>query len=176
MARSSFQARAKASPRGTAPAGFVIQGSIGQEKMLRMDAYRAAIAFVRGEISVRGDLFGAIRFFDSHNRPGWHAWWRAVAAWLGRSGFRARLKNRSAAARDIRFHYDRSNEFYQQFLDSHMQYSEGHFSGPECTLEEAQLAKLERICRHLDLVRGQRFLDIGCGWGGCWYMPRRISV
>jgi cyclopropane-fatty-acyl-phospholipid synthase len=165
MACSSFPAGEKAGPTGTAPTGFAIEGMV-QRVVLRMDAYRAAMAFVKGKIAVRGDLFAASRFFGSHNRPGWHAWRSMAAAWRGRLRFSARLENRLAAARDIRFHYDRSNAFYQQFLDSRMQYSAGHFSGPECTLEEAQLAKLERICRHLDLARGQRFLDIGCGWGG----------
>jgi cyclopropane-fatty-acyl-phospholipid synthase len=148
------------------PAEFAIEGPIRQEALLRMDAYSAAMAFVRDQISVQGDLFAAIRFFLGQNHPGWRAWWFRAAAWLGRSALRARFAGRAAAARDIRFHYDRSNEFYRQFLDSRMQYSEGHFTGPDCTLEDAQREKLERICRHLDLAPGQRFLDIGCGWGG----------
>lgn len=57
---------------------------------------------------------------------------------MGRRRILARLQSRSGTARDIQFHYDRSNEFYRQFLDSRMQYSEGHFTGPGCTLEQAQ--------------------------------------
>ncbi len=78
MARSILQARAEATHTGSPPAGFA-KGSIRQEEMLRMDAYRAATAFVKGEISVRGGLFAAIRFFARHNRPGWRAW----AKWGG---------------------------------------------------------------------------------------------
>jgi cyclopropane-fatty-acyl-phospholipid synthase len=164
MARSSSQAPVHSSEE-SAPAGFVVEGR-SQEELLRMDAYSAAMAFVTGQISVQGDLFAAVRFFLRGSRPGWSAKWRIAAAWVGRWGFLARLQSRSGTARDIQFHYDRSNEFYRQFLDSRMQYSEGHFSGPGCTLEQAQREKLERICRHLDLAPGHRFLDIGCGWGG----------
>ncbi|MGI8958822.1 MAG: class I SAM-dependent methyltransferase [Bryobacteraceae bacterium] len=69
-------------------------------------------------------------------------------------------------ARNIQFHYDRSNAFYSLFLDSHMPYSEAHFETPEMSLDDAQAAKLDRICRSLQLKPGERFFDIGCGWGG----------
>jgi len=66
----------------------------------------------------------------------------------------------------IQFHYDVSNAFYSLFLDSEMQYSCGYFTAPESSLETAQRDKLEMICRKLRLAPGERFLDIGCGWGG----------
>ncbi len=66
----------------------------------------------------------------------------------------------------IQFHYDLSNEFYQLFLDEEMQYSCGYFRNWDNTLEQAQLDKLEMICRKLCLKPGDRFLDVGCGWGG----------
>ena len=66
----------------------------------------------------------------------------------------------------IRFHYDLSNEFYALFLDPEMVYTCAYFPTPETTLEQAQQAKLDMICRKLRLQPGERFLDIGCGWGG----------
>ena len=66
----------------------------------------------------------------------------------------------------IRFHYDISNDFYQLFLDPEMIYSCANFTSWEDSLEQAQLHKLEMICRKLRLQSGDRFLDIGCGWGG----------
>lgn len=66
----------------------------------------------------------------------------------------------------VRFHYDLSNAFYALFLDPRMQYSCGYFPSWEASLEEAQGAKLEMICRKLRLTPGERLLDIGCGWGG----------
>ncbi len=66
----------------------------------------------------------------------------------------------------IRFHYDLSNEFYALFLDPEMVYTCAYFPTPATTLEQAQQAKLDMICRKLRLQPGERFLDIGCGWGG----------
>ncbi|GHD40718.1 cyclopropane-fatty-acyl-phospholipid synthase [Thalassobaculum fulvum] len=68
--------------------------------------------------------------------------------------------------RFIRFHYDVGNDFYRLFLDPEMQYSCAHFPHWDATLEEAQLNKLDLICRKLRLKPGETLLDIGCGWGG----------
>jgi len=66
----------------------------------------------------------------------------------------------------IEFHYDVGNDFYRLFLDPEMQYSCAYFPEGVETLEDAQRAKLDMICRKLRLAPGERFLDIGCGWGG----------
>lgn len=66
----------------------------------------------------------------------------------------------------IQFHYDISNEFYALFLDENMVYSSAYFSNPDETLAQAQLNKLDLICRKLRLQPGDRLFDPGCGWGG----------
>ena len=66
----------------------------------------------------------------------------------------------------IQFHYDVSNEFYQLFLDPEMQYSCAYYQDWNDSLEQAQINKLEMICRKLRLQPGDKMLDIGCGWGG----------
>ena len=66
----------------------------------------------------------------------------------------------------IQFHYDVGNDFYKLFLDKEMQYSCGYFTHPDNSLEQAQLDKMEMICRKLRLAPGESMLDIGCGWGG----------
>jgi cyclopropane-fatty-acyl-phospholipid synthase len=66
----------------------------------------------------------------------------------------------------VQFHYDLSNDFYRLFLDEQMVYSCAYFPDWDASLDEAQTAKLEHICRKLRLRPGERFLDIGCGWGG----------
>ena len=58
-----------------------------------------------------------------------------------------------------------SNEFYKLWLDRAMVYSCGYFERADASLDDAQQAKLEHICRKLLLKPGERFLDIGCGWG-----------
>jgi cyclopropane-fatty-acyl-phospholipid synthase len=66
----------------------------------------------------------------------------------------------------VQFHYDLSNAFYALFLDPEMVYSCAYWPEEETTLEEAQVAKLDLVCRKLRLRPGERMLDIGCGWGG----------
>ena len=66
----------------------------------------------------------------------------------------------------IQFHYDVSNDFYALFLDPEMQYSCAYFTDWNNSLAQAQHDKLDMICRKLRLQPGERFLDIGCGWGG----------
>ena len=71
---------------------------------------------------------------------------------------------RDAAA--VRFHYDVGNDFYKLWLDKRMVYSCAYFRSPDDSLDTAQEAKLDLICRKLRLKPGERFLDIGSGWGG----------
>jgi cyclopropane-fatty-acyl-phospholipid synthase len=66
---------------------------------------------------------------------------------------------------NIQYHYDVSNAFYALFLDPEMVYSCGYFTDWANDLAQAQHDKLEMICRKLRLKAGERFLDIGCGWG-----------
>lgn len=62
-------------------------------------------------------------------------------------------------------HYDLGNDLFALMLDPFMQYSCGYWKSAE-TLEQAQQAKLDMICRKLQLAPGMTLLDIGCGWGG----------
>ncbi|HYP39238.1 MAG TPA: cyclopropane-fatty-acyl-phospholipid synthase family protein, partial [Chloroflexia bacterium] len=77
----------------------------------------------------------------------------------------------------VRYHYDVGNDFYALWLDRRMVYSCAYFRTGGETLDEAQEAKLEHICRKLRLQRGERLLDIGCGWGGLiMYAAERFGV
>lgn len=79
---------------------------------------------------------------------------------------RGRLHTRSRDRAAIAHHYDAGNDFYQLLLDPTMAYSCGYYAdGPQTPLAEAQLAKLDLICRKLDLTAGRTLLDVGCGWG-----------
>src|SRR5690625_1217059 len=69
-------------------------------------------------------------------------------------------------AKQIEFHYDVSDDFYALWLDPRRVYSCGYYKAPDFTLAQAQEAKLDHICRKLKLQAGERFLDVGAGWGG----------
>lgn len=73
----------------------------------------------------------------------------------------SKLRDRSA----ISFHYDLSNAFYELILEKNMAYSCGYHATPDVSLEEAQVAKLDMVCRKLGLEPGMTMLDVGCGWG-----------
>jgi cyclopropane-fatty-acyl-phospholipid synthase len=91
---------------------------------------------------------------------------RDVSTTRGRSHMSG---ERHSIARDrqaIAYHYDVSNDFYSLWLDPNMVYSCGYFHKREDSLDEAQIQKMDHICRKLRLQAGQRLLDIGCGWGG----------
>jgi cyclopropane-fatty-acyl-phospholipid synthase len=85
-------------------------------------------------------------------------WQRTI--WRLRGNSRARARERIAA------HYDLGNRLFSRFLDETMTYSCALFERPDATLREAQLAKLDRVCRRLQLAPGERLLEIGSGWGG----------
>lgn len=67
--------------------------------------------------------------------------------------------------KSIGYHYDVGDDFFALWLDRRRVYSCAYFKTPEDTLDAAQEQKLDHICRKLMLSEGERFLDIGCGWG-----------
>ena len=88
---------------------------------------------------------------------------------LGRAERLARLvprNTREGARANIAAHYDLGNELFASFLDERLIYSCAWFQRPDMSLDDAQLAKLERICRQLELGAGDHLLEIGTGWGG----------
>lgn len=84
-------------------------------------------------------------------------------------GYEGDIIGRRQSKRDntgyISFHYDLSNEFYALFLDPEMVYTCAYFTDWQNDIAQAQHDKLDMICRKLRLKPGERFLDIGCGWG-----------
>jgi len=146
----------------------------------------AAQAYVTGELEVHGDLGDALtqafavgRSRGLSGRPGPAAYAEAVRAIrslgvIGRplpppasqARVRGRLHSRRRDRRAISHHYDLSNDFYALLLDPSMAYSCAYYGDdPEQSLDSAQRAKLDLVCRKLDLAPGRTLLDVGCGWG-----------
>ena len=92
-------------------------------------------------------------------RPGWVR--RALHAWLRRP-----RENSLEGSRDnIHHHYDLGNDFYKLWLDEEMQYTCSYFASASMSLEQAQVAKMDHVCRKLQLKPGQTVVEAGCGWG-----------
>ncbi|MGH9518683.1 MAG: class I SAM-dependent methyltransferase, partial [Terriglobales bacterium] len=75
------------------------------------------------------------------------------------------LSSRSRDRASIAYHYDQPVAFFEPWLGPSLVYSCAYFRSPQDTLEQAQEQKLDLICRKLRLQPGERFLDVGCGWG-----------
>ncbi|AUG75685.1 cyclopropane-fatty-acyl-phospholipid synthase [Kitasatospora sp. MMS16-BH015] len=143
-----------------------------------------ADAYISGDLDVEGDLAPALsqvrRALAGHGpvRPGARDWPRllADAARLGvlgprpvppggRARVRGALHSRARDRAVISHHYDLSNEFYALLLGPAMAYSCAYWTPKSDTLQTAQEAKFDLICRKLALEPGSRLLDVGCGWG-----------
>lgn len=87
------------------------------------------------------------------------------------------LNTLSGARRNIQHHYDIGNAFYQLWLDAEMLYTCAYFADPAASLEDAQIAKMDLVCRKLRLKAGQTVVEAGCGWGAlARHMARRCGV
>ncbi|MCP9455049.1 MAG: class I SAM-dependent methyltransferase [Nitrospira sp.] len=118
-----------------------------------------AEAFINGQIDIEGDITTAIVAAEQLVAASGSPVTSRIEATR-----RDHLPHQDRA--DIQHHYDVGNEFYRLWLDERMVYSCAYFETGEETIDVAQLAKLDHICRKLRLSPGERFLDIGCGWGG----------
>ncbi|MFY9512876.1 MAG: class I SAM-dependent methyltransferase [Rubrivivax sp.] len=125
-----------------------------------------ADAYVRGEVDIEGSLADVMAIAgelvgDPVQDGARSLWTRWLASWRSRWAHRL---HRDAA--QVQFHYDVSDDFYALWLDPLRVYSCAFFADPVMPLATAQQAKLDLVCRKLQLARGQHFLDIGAGWGG----------
>lgn len=117
-------------------------------------------SYVKGDVTIEGSLEDAFTALVDHGLR--------IA---GRTSKLESLIQRTIARSlpqekaDIEHHYGRGNEFYELYLDKKLQYSCGYFRTPNDTLDQAQDQKIAHTVRKLDLRRGQKLLDIGCGWG-----------
>jgi cyclopropane-fatty-acyl-phospholipid synthase len=76
-----------------------------------------------------------------------------------------KVNSKNKSRHNVNHHYDLGNDFYKLWLDERMVYTCAYFEKPTATLDEAQVAKLEHVCRKLNLRPGQTVIDAGCGWG-----------
>jgi cyclopropane-fatty-acyl-phospholipid synthase len=135
-------------------------------------------AYIGDDYDIEGDIESCFRLADHLlvGRRGWFEKARCARRLLalplpkrrGADGIRLRGKPHSPQrdATAVAYHYNVSNDFYRLWLDPRMVYSCACFRHPEDSLEQAQAEKLDYLCRKLRLRKGERLLDIGCGWGG----------
>lgn len=146
------------------------QMSIASPEFFRRLAFGGSIGFAEsymlGEWST-DDLVSVIRVLTRNidvadkAEGGWASWVMS----LGRRWHQRHSNTKDGSAKNIHAHYDLGNDFYALFLDETMTYSSGIFESSESTLGEASVAKVDRLCRKLDLKPTDHLLEIGTGWG-----------
>jgi cyclopropane-fatty-acyl-phospholipid synthase len=124
-------------------------------------------SYMFGEVEIRGDLMDVLE-----------AIYRALPVSTRRSWWLWQPSNGARAARqNVHHHYDLGNQFYRLWLDREMVYTCAYFPTPEATLDEAQIAKMDLVCRKLRLQPGERVIEAGCGWGSlALHMARHYGV
>ncbi len=120
------------------------------------DIFPIADALIGGKTSLSDQLRAAWLLFRQSPRAGGS---KHAAKLTGACASRARTR------KAISHHYDLPVKFWRLWLDPQLVYSCAYFENANATLEQAQIAKLDLICRKLRLRPGERFLDMGCGWG-----------
>jgi cyclopropane-fatty-acyl-phospholipid synthase len=169
---------------------------IGTVRIRSVDAVRrilwapgelgVARAFVAGDLTIEGDIYELLRVLHGAGggRDLHQIGLRALPAMVGAAGRlgalgppppappeeckpAGRIHSQARDAAAISHHYDVGNDFYRLVLGPSMTYSCARFVATGTTLEEAQAAKHDLICRKLgiDVTPGARLLDVGCGWG-----------
>jgi cyclopropane-fatty-acyl-phospholipid synthase len=131
--------------------------------------------YSEGRIEVQGDL---VEFFEAvltsmraAKTKSWYS--KLISRWLDR----VQANSLRGSARNIRHHYDLTTDFYKLWLDPQLAYTCAYFPEPFSTLEQAQVAKMDHVCRKVWLQPGERVVEAGCGWGAlALYMAKHYGV
>jgi len=147
------------SPQAKPKIHLTLKSPTAISSLVRPSLGKIAKAYVEGQMDIEGDVRETMqigeRLVSEHattyqRRTAIFDWWKHT---------------RPADRRAIQHHYDVGNSFYELWLDRNRVYSCAYFKNAEDSLDVAQEQKLDHICRKLRLKPGERFLDIGCGWG-----------
>ncbi|MFN8060711.1 MAG: cyclopropane-fatty-acyl-phospholipid synthase family protein [Vicinamibacterales bacterium] len=129
-------------------------------------------AYTDGRLEVAGDLVALLEaIYKSAPMTSYDTAMSRSGSWLRAARSVARARS------NVHHHYDLGNAFYRLWLDDEMLYTCAYFADPTMTLEAAQIAKMDLVCRKLRLRPGERVVEAGCGWGSlALYMARRYGV
>jgi len=167
---------AEVSPKAAlAVANIVIQDRKTLLRLLLDPEAEFGDAYSMGRITLEGDLVSALEIlYRSIAEVAHHSWYVKLVSkcmeYVQRNSMRGSRRN-------IQRHYDLNTDFYRLWLDPQLVYTCAYYPSPGATLEEAQAAKLDYICRKVQLQPGERVVEAGCGWGAlALHMARSYGV
>jgi cyclopropane-fatty-acyl-phospholipid synthase len=119
--------------------------------------------YSKGKIEIHGDMLTFLREIARaiSTRPNQNYYFSKLRSMLRA----ARGNTLSRSKNNVHHHYDLGNDFYEMWLDEHMVYTCAYYEDADATLAQAQVAKLDHVCRKLELKPGQDVIEAGCGWG-----------
>jgi cyclopropane-fatty-acyl-phospholipid synthase len=131
-------------------------------------------AYSDGRVEIQGDLLEFLEIvYRSEDAEPANTFGTRSTKWL----FRPQANTLGGSRANIHHHYDIGDEFYRHWLDRELVYTCAYFPSPDVSLEVAQEAKMELICRKLWLKPGETVVEAGCGWGAlALYMARHYGV
>jgi cyclopropane-fatty-acyl-phospholipid synthase len=160
---------------GASPAQrLIVRDRAALWRMLAFADYYFPEMYAEGRVLVEGDLVGLLGVVQRARQ-------RMDRGGLGRrlssALFRPSPGSRERARENIHHHYDLGNDFYRLWLDEGMLYTCAYYEDPGVSLERAQTAKMDHVCRKLRLQPGERVVEAGCGWGSlALHMARHYGV
>lgn len=140
------------------------------EREVALDpALKLGEAYMEGGFEfVKGDIYKLLEIiFESTGPIAENQMWMKAMSFIRTATKRfVQMNTLKRSARNVQHHYDLSGKLYDLFLDPDRQYSCAYFQTPDTDLNEAQLAKKRHLAAKLQVSKGEKLLDIGCGWGG----------
>lgn len=140
------------------------------EREVALDpALKLGEAYMEGGFEfVKGDIYKLlVIIFESTGPIAENQMWMKAMSFIRTATKRfVQMNTLKRSARNVQHHYDLSGKLYDLFLDPDRQYSCAYFQTPDTDLNEAQLAKKRHLAAKLQVNKGEKLLDIGCGWGG----------
>ena len=140
------------------------------EREVALDpALKLGEAYMEGGFEfVKGDIYKLLEIiFESTGPIAENQMWMKAMSFIRTATKRfVQMNTLKRSARNVQHHYDLSGKLYDLFLDPDRQYSCAYFQTPDTDLNEAQLAKKRHLAAKLQVNKGEKLLDIGCGWGG----------
>ena len=162
-------------PDGKAVGRLIVRDKSTLYSLLLSPEFAFGDAYSTGRVEFEGDLVEGLK-----------AVYRALESALPRGSVKREIRNwlrrpsgtgLQSARRNIHHHYDLGNEFYRMWLDEQLVYTCAYYDPPDATLGQAQIAKMDHVCRKLQLRPGQHVVEAGCGWGTlALHMARHYGV